>query len=86
VLHHAGDDEPREPRAELTDVDRQLRRVRPRDEVDRRHRVEEVPAVHPPPALDDLVLHQGDVRRGSAEGGEPEPREQHRDLLQPCTP
>ena len=76
----AGDQQPPEAGAQEAEVDCQLRRVGAGDEVDQGDQVEEPLAADPPAPPDDLVLHQRDMRRRPAEGGEAEASEHERDL------
>src|SRR5207237_4503356 len=63
-----------------TELDRHLSRMRPGNEIDRRHHVEKVLAVEPFSPVDDLFLHQRQVRRRSAEGREAQTQKKPRDL------
>jgi hypothetical protein len=65
-------------------VDRQLGRVRPGNEVRRTDQVEEATAIEPAAPADDLVLDEGDVRRGPTERGAPEAQEKARQLAEPA--
>ena len=69
----------------MADVDRQLGRVRPGDEVRRAEQVEELLVRQPLAAPDDLVLHHRDVRGGAAEGGRAQPEEEQRQFTQGCS-
>jgi len=66
----------------VADVDRQLGRVRPGDQVGRAQQVEEALAGDPSPPPHHLVLEQRDVRGRTAERGRAEPQEEQRDLAQ----
>ena len=82
-----GDQQPRPAGTVPADVDGHLGRVGAGDQVGRPEQVEELGLREPAPAADDLMLHQGDVRRRAAEGGRPQAEEQPGQLAQrrrPC--
>jgi hypothetical protein len=78
----ARDQQTRQTSTGVPDVDRQLGRVRARDQVRRAEQVEEVLARHPLSPSHDLVLHHRDVRRRPTERDEAELAEQARELAQ----
>src|SRR6185436_14931308 len=69
------DEHPGPTRTLVSEVDRELARARPGEEVGNREQVEKALAREPPPADDRLVLHHGDVGGRTAEGGEPQSQE-----------
>ena len=78
----AGDQEARPARARMADVDGQLGRVGPRNQVGRAEVVEKLLAGEPVTTTDDLVLHHGDVRRRAPEGDGAELQEESRQLAE----
>jgi hypothetical protein len=66
----------------VADVDRQLGRVRPRDQVGRAHQIEERRVGEPAAAPHDVLAHHRDVRRRSAERRGAEAQEQARQLTE----
>src|SRR3954464_4667607 len=79
----ASADQPHKPAPSMTDVDRQLGGVGPRDQVRGAEQVEKLIARHPGPAPNDLLPHHRAVRGGAAEGGRPQPKEEASQLPQP---
>jgi hypothetical protein len=57
-------------------VDRHFGGIGAGDQVDRAQQVQELLAGNPAPAPDYFILHYGDVRGGSAEGGRSQSQEQ----------
>ena len=74
----AGNEQPRPAVPRHPDVDRELGRVRARDEVGRTEVVEELIAREPRSTAHDLVLHHRDVRRGPAERRRPQAEKEKR--------
>jgi hypothetical protein len=68
----------------MAEVDGQLGRVRPRDQVGRPHQVQELGVVDPPASPYHLVAHERYVRRRAAAPDDPQLEEQARDLTQPA--
>ena len=81
----AGEEESRPARAQVAQVDRQLRRAWPWDQVDRAEKVEEALLAQPLASFDTLLAHERDVRRRSAEGN-PAEREEEQAHLQQVVP
>ena len=79
------DDDAREPGAQPSDVDRELGRRGPGDDVRGAEHVEEPVAIDPAPALHDLLFHHRDVHRGTAERGGAEAEEKAGQLAERAT-
>src|SRR5207249_5707549 len=79
---HTGDDQPRPAAPSVADVNRHFRRVWSGNQIRRAQVVEELLAREPAAAPHDLVLHHGDVRRGTAEGDGAELEKQKRQLAE----
>ncbi len=77
---HTTEHEPEEAGALVPDVDRHLRRARTRDEIRRCEQFEKPLVRQPFSATNEFVLHDRDVRGGSAECGQPEPQKRAGDF------
>ena len=77
-----GHEQPTPARPAIADVDRQLRGVRSGDQIGAATRSRKSCRVSQP-AADDLVFHQGDVRRRPAEAERADLEKKHRQVAQP---
>src|SRR5262249_22508845 len=78
----SGEDEAAPARSGVTQIDRQLGRRGTGNEVAGAEEVEELLLGHPAPSLHDLVTHEGDVGRRSAERDAAELEEERGDFAE----
>src|SRR5918999_1573979 len=78
----AGNETAQRPRPHVAEVDGDLTRVGPGDQVGDSHDVEEMPLVDPLPPSDQVLVHGGDVGVGPAEADRAEAEEVERQLPQ----
>src|SRR5579871_4989423 len=85
--NHAGNDDGRQDKTTaghqqpppsspfVTDMNGHLRAIRTGNKIGRADQIEEMVMIHPVPPVDHFFLHHSDMRRGTAECGQPEATE-----------